>query len=422
MAVKKLLQPFTNLDNAKKVVREIRLLKHFQDQENVLGLANVFQPEDITSDQCSVYLVTDLLDTDLRSLLKTSSDLTSDHYAWFAYQIVSGVNAMHKAKVIHRDLKPDNIFVSKDCSLKIGDFGLARDDMHTTKSVYVVTRWYRAPELLLNYAKYNYTIDIWSVGCIIAEMLSVGHKALFPGNHYLDQLRLIINVIGTPSEDEFANVESVREYIKKLEPQEKKDLRRYPTPQAPYFPPSITDEELDFLFKCLSFSPADRPSAEDLLHHPYLEEYGDDEDEEEPIGVFDSTFEQHMTSVASCKEIFNATVTHYHPAYANRAGVQLHAVVTSRTAVEDAGDVEMYDAAGLTPAELSHVTIALLDSLDSGAPERMNAAISTARYGPEQEMIESVISQLKPPYDPQVLKQKLLDRFQECGYGIEANT
>lgn len=112
---------------------------------------------------------------------------------YFLYQILRGLKYIHSANVLHRDLKPTNIFLNANCDLKIADFGLARTLSETDfMTEYVVTRWYRAPELLLNCSAYTAAIDIWSVGCIFMELLNRG--PLFPGRDYVQQLRLITEV------------------------------------------------------------------------------------------------------------------------------------------------------------------------------------------------------------------------------------
>ena len=119
--------------------------------------------------------------------------------------MLRGLKYIHSANVLHRDLKPSNLLLNTNCDLKICDFGLARvaDPSHNHAGIlteYVATRWYRAPEIMLNSKAYTKAIDIWSVGCILAEML--GNRALFPGKHYLNQLNLILNVVGTPSPED----------------------------------------------------------------------------------------------------------------------------------------------------------------------------------------------------------------------------
>lgn len=125
------------------------------------------------------------METDLYKLLKTQT-LSNDHICYFLYQILRGLKYIHSANVLHRDLKPSNLLLNTTCDLKICDFGLARvadpDHDHTGfLTEYVATRWYRAPEIMLNSKGYTKSIDIWSVGCILAEMIS--NKPIFPGKH-----------------------------------------------------------------------------------------------------------------------------------------------------------------------------------------------------------------------------------------------
>lgn len=117
---------------------------------------------------------------------------------YFLYQILRGLKYIHSANVLHRDLKPTNLLLNANCDLKIADFGLARTLSETDfMTEYVVTRWYRAPELLLNCSAYTAAIDIWSVGCIFMELLN--RAPLFPGRDYVHQLRLITEVFPTPT-------------------------------------------------------------------------------------------------------------------------------------------------------------------------------------------------------------------------------
>jgi serine/threonine protein kinase len=130
-------------------------------------------------------------------------------------QILRGLKYLHSADVLHRDLKPGNLLLNASCDLKICDFGLSRtNEASSKKTEYVVTRWYRAPELLLNAGAYTPAIDIWSVGCIVAEML--GRRPAFPGEDFLDQLRLIIRALGSPSEKDMSFIQNdkPKDYIR----------------------------------------------------------------------------------------------------------------------------------------------------------------------------------------------------------------
>merc|ERR1712157_724 len=160
-------------------------------------------------------------------LLRTQP-ISNEHICYFLYQILRGLKYIHSANVIHRDLKPSNLLLNTNCDLKIIDFGLARvADVGNDVQVYteyVATRWYRAPEVMLNSRSYSVSMDMWSVGCILAEMIQ--NRPLFPGRHYLDQLDLILAVIGTPNQEAVSWIgnERARAYIIGLPQQQGKDF------------------------------------------------------------------------------------------------------------------------------------------------------------------------------------------------------
>uniref|UniRef100_A0A673NDE4 Mitogen-activated protein kinase 12b n=1 Tax=Sinocyclocheilus rhinocerous TaxID=307959 RepID=A0A673NDE4_9TELE len=202
VAIKKLHRPFQSRLFAKRAYRELRLLKHMK-HENVIGPLDVFTSE---------------------ILLDRFQDLLSeDRVQFLVYQILRGLKYIHSVGIIHRDLKPGNLAVNQDCELKILDFGLARQ-ADSEMTGYVVTRWYRAPEIILNWMHYSQTVDIWSVGCIMAEML-LG-RPLFKGNDHLDQLREIMKITGTPAPDFIMKLQSqdAKNYIRGLPKVPKKDL------------------------------------------------------------------------------------------------------------------------------------------------------------------------------------------------------
>ncbi|TNN39277.1 Mitogen-activated protein kinase 12 [Liparis tanakae] len=152
VAIKKLHRPFQSEIFAKRAYRELRLLKHMK-HENVIGLLNVFSPAMTLDEIQDFYLVMPYMFTDLS---KVRGNLTEDKVQFLVYQMLCGLRYIHKAGIIHRDLKPGNLAVNQDCELKILDFGLARStDAEMTG--YVVTRWYRAPEVILNWRHYTQT-------------------------------------------------------------------------------------------------------------------------------------------------------------------------------------------------------------------------------------------------------------------------
>ncbi|EOD16781.1 MAP kinase [Emiliania huxleyi CCMP1516] len=220
VAIKKIPKAFEDTTDCKRLLREIKIQLHFSHL-NVLGVLDILPPVEGKDGWKDVYLVCDLMDTDLHYIIHSKQPLEDQHFRYFLYQIMRGVHALHAAHVLHRDLKPGNLLVNKNCDLKICDFGLARPvnpDPSTKEdrcmTEYVVTRWYRAPELLVENQDYTgeppaavhrpsrtaRAIDIWACGCILAEMIA--REALFKGRDYLHQLRLIIDVLGTPSEED----------------------------------------------------------------------------------------------------------------------------------------------------------------------------------------------------------------------------
>ena len=134
-----------------------------------------------------LYVVTPLMETDLAQIIKSKQELNDEHVQFFLYQILRGLKYIHSCGVIHRDLKPRNLLVNSNCDLKICDFGLARVNTSTlmTKSAiltdYICTRWYRAPEVILSWKQYTAAIDVWSVGCILAELIR--RKPLMPAQN-----------------------------------------------------------------------------------------------------------------------------------------------------------------------------------------------------------------------------------------------
>jgi len=272
VAIKK-ITPFEHSMFCLRTLREIKLLKYF-DHENIISVLDIIRPPSIEAFS-EVYLIQELMETDLHRVIRTQ-ELSDDHCQYFIYQTLRGLKYMHTANVLHRDLKPSNLLLNANCDLKICDFGLARstsitEDHASFMTEYVATRWYRAPEIMLTFKEYTKAIDIWSVGCILAEMLS--GKPIFPGRDYHHQLTLILDVLGTPSIDDFVSINSrrARDYIRGL------PLKRK-IPFSTMFP-KASSLAIDMLERLLAFNPKRRITVEDALRHPYLEQYHDAEDE-----------------------------------------------------------------------------------------------------------------------------------------------
>ncbi|GBM88583.1 Mitogen-activated protein kinase 14 [Araneus ventricosus] len=301
VAIKKLARPFQSAIHAKRTYRELRLLKHM-NHENVIGLLDVFTPSTTLDDFQDVYLVTHLMGADLNNIIKTQR-LSNDHVQFLVYQILRGLKYIHSAGIIHRDLKPSNIAVNEDCELKILDFGLARH-AEVEMTGYVATRWYRAPEIMLNWMHYNQTVDIWSVGCIMAELLT--SKTLFPGTDHIDQLTRIMFLCGKPDEEflEKINSEEARNYIRSLPAITKKNFKDVFSGAHP--------DAIDLLERMLELDADKRPTATEALAHPYLAQYADPSDE--PIAEpYDESFEDKELSVEEWRRLTHKEVNMFEP-------------------------------------------------------------------------------------------------------------
>ncbi|XP_041966916.1 mitogen-activated protein kinase 12 isoform X1 [Alosa sapidissima] len=268
VAIKKLHRPFQSELFAKRAYRELRLLKHMK-HENVIGLLDVFTSCLSLDRFQDFYLVMPYMGTDLGKLMKMQK-LSEERVQFLVYQMLRGLKYIHAAGIIHRDLKPGNLAINQDCELKILDFGLARQ-ADSEMTGYVVTRWYRAPEIILSWMHYTQTVDIWSVGCIMAEML-LG-APLFKGNDHLDQLTEIMKIIGTPTQDFISKLQSqdAKSYIERLPKLKKKDLQ--------LLIPKANKHAVDVLDHMLLLDPDCRVTASEALTLPYFSEFREPEEE-----------------------------------------------------------------------------------------------------------------------------------------------
>lgn len=294
VAIKKIGNAFDNLTDAKRTLREIKLLRHM-DHENVIAIKDIIRPPQRENFN-DVYIVSELMDTDLHQIIRSNQQLNDDHCQYFLYQLLRGLKYVHSASVLHRDLKPSNLFLNANCDLKIGDFGLARTLLENDfMTEYVVTRWYRAPELLLNCSEYTAAIDIWSVGCILAEIAT--RKPLFPGRDYVHQLRLITELIGSPDEQSlgFLRSESTKNYVRQLQ--------QYPRQEFAAKFPNLSPGAIDLLERMLVFDPSSRITVDEALQHPYLAAYHDINDEPVCTSPFSFDFEHPSFTNADAKEL-----------------------------------------------------------------------------------------------------------------------
>jgi len=198
LALKKLPNAFNHLIAAKRMLREIKMLKYFK-HENVIRTVGILKSAETGVDE--IYLLTPLMDTDLHRVITHNNILSLNHVSLIMYQIFRGLKYIHAARIMHRDLKPGNILMNQNCLLKICDFGLARsvvtNNGNTSMTNEVVTQYYRPPELFTGVNYYSTEIDMWSVGCILAELLS--KKILFQCNSASQQLDLQYKLLSFPS-------------------------------------------------------------------------------------------------------------------------------------------------------------------------------------------------------------------------------
>ncbi|XP_051134242.1 mitogen-activated protein kinase homolog NTF6 [Andrographis paniculata] len=294
VAIKRIANAFDNRIDAKRTLREIKLLTHM-DHENVIKILDIVKPPDKQNFN-DVYIAYELMDTDLHQIICSSQELTDDHCQYFLYQLLRGLKYIHSANVLHRDLKPSNLLLNANCDLKICDFGLARTTSETDfMTEYVVTRWYRAPELLLNCSEYTAAIDMWSVGCILMEIIA--REPLFPGKDYVQQLGLINELLGSPDESDlrFLRSDNARRYVKQLPYIPKQPLSRK-------FP-DASPGAIDLAMKMLVFDPEKRITVEEALNHPFLSSLHEINEEPMCPSPFVFDFEQSSLSEEDIKDL-----------------------------------------------------------------------------------------------------------------------
>ncbi|MEW5302453.1 MAG: hypothetical protein WDW38_002390 [Sanguina aurantia] len=330
VAIKKIQNVFENVADATRILREIKLLRLLK-QPDVVEVKHVLLPSDPRNFQ-DIYVVFELMESDLHTVIGANDDLTPDHHKVFLYQLLRGLAYIHASGVLHRDLKPKNILANSNCKLKICDFGLARPFMADTAMTpvfwtdYVATRWYRAPELCgCFYGRYSQAVDIWSVGCIFAEVLT--GRPLFPGRDAVSQLQLITDLMGkpTPAVIERISNQRARAFLNAMPAKE-------PRPFASRFP-NADPAGLDLLRRLLAFDPSARPSAADALLDPYFAGLPAATMASEPQPVCrDGAFDFEMRSKleeAEVRSLIYAEVLHYHPGVAAAYAAGGRSVTTS---------------------------------------------------------------------------------------------
>lgn len=318
VAVKRITNVFDDIPEAVRTLRELKFLRLLKNHENIITIRNVLLPAD-TRTFNDVFVVLELMPTDLTRVLRSKIDLSNEHIRWLAYQLLRGLHHVHSANVYHRDLKPSNILINAMCDLRICDFGLARAERggdtpeadNVAWTDYVATRWYRAPELIMShYTHYTTAIDMWSLGCILAEMFNNG-KPLFPGVNAIDQLEKILNVTGTPTPEGVSAVRNAkaRDHLAAIPKRPRRPLREVLA--------KVDDlQALSLLDEILQFDPVSRPSAADALGHPYFAQLHDPDvllQAAEPIPLHEFDFEKQPLSIDELRQLFMEEILKHHP-------------------------------------------------------------------------------------------------------------
>ena len=330
VAIKKITPMCGDAWDATHTLREVRIMRHLGEHPNIVGL------RDLSVDQRKdeLYICMELLSYDLHHLIQSKAELTDEHVKIFMLQLLRGTEALHEHRIFHRDLKPANLLVNEACELRITDFGLSRqappsvgvhagDDERECEAYvdpqerggasagamteYVVTRWYRPPELMLNPGIYDGAVDVWSIGCIMAEML--GRRPLFPGKDYMDQLRLIFGALGSPPADTTAWGYTVAGEAARF-------LRSLPTARPADFEslfPGVGANGAALLGQLLEFNPRRRARVGAALASSYFEDVRQQLPPPLPLHCPDLSFafEDHELSLKRLRRLVEVEVASF---------------------------------------------------------------------------------------------------------------
>lgn len=257
-------------------ISAIRELKYLGELEH----PNIISLYDVYTSSTNLHLILEYLPTNLEMIIKNREIIikSADIKSWLK-MLVEGVTFCHDRRILHRDLKPNNLLLNENGILKIADFGLARFSIPSSPSFAILslndsdesnlmtsqvcTRWYRAPELLLGSKKYDGAIDIWAIGCIMAELLL--RTPFLPGDSDISQLNTIFRALGTPTEQEWPSIVTLPDYDSSFT--REKSIER--TPLKTIFN-AASDDTIDLLSKMLVYDPAKRIKSSEVLKHPYF--------------------------------------------------------------------------------------------------------------------------------------------------------
>ncbi|KAI5963842.1 hypothetical protein KGF57_001217 [Candida theae] len=305
LAIKKVTKIFTKDILLVRAIRELKFMKFFKGHKNIASLLDsdivYVKPYD------GLYCFQELADLDLARVLYSNVQLSEFHIQNFMYQMLCGLKYIHSADVIHRDLKPGNILVTTQGTLKICDFGLARGinpkffkNRTATITNYVATRWYRAPELILSTKNYSKAVDVWAMGCILGELF--GRRPLFPGKNSHEQIHELFKVLGSPPP------ETIKKYNWKIEGI---SWVKYKSANWRSIYPFAPTEAIDLIHNLLQWDCNKRFTVEEILEQEFFKFVRNVTEEASSRLLFDFSFEEKSCSIPQLKEVLEAEVSEF---------------------------------------------------------------------------------------------------------------